>query len=257
MNCSKRTSILVTTLVWSTVLLPRPASACGGLFCSSSSPVDQSSERIIFSQNADDTVTAVIQIFYRGPSERFAWVLPVPGKPDVGVSTDAAFDALDDRTDPTYVLTREVAGRCAQVEAEFDDYGTDASIGPDENYESDADAGVAPEPVVSIEDRGNVGPYDFVVLSVDQSADEPEERLVEWLQENDYDVFSETASVIAPYIEDGLNLLAIKLTKDSQTGSIRPLRVTYESQGPSIPIRPTALAATPDMGVKVWLSRVR
>ena len=56
-----------------------PAQACGGLFCSASAPVNQAAERIIFSKNADQTVTAVVQIQYQGPSEEFAWVLPVPG----------------------------------------------------------------------------------------------------------------------------------------------------------------------------------
>ena len=41
---------------------PAPAQACGGLFCSASAPVNQAAERIIFSKNADQTVTAVVQI---------------------------------------------------------------------------------------------------------------------------------------------------------------------------------------------------
>ena len=36
-------------------------------------------------------------------------------------------------------------------------------------------------------------------------------------------------------------------------GSIRPIMITYESELPYIPIRPTAVAAKDDMGVMVWV----
>ena len=67
-----------------------PAHACGGLFCSATAPVNQAAERIIFSKNEDGSVTAVVQIQYQGPSEEFAWVLPVPGIPEVEVSSEKA-----------------------------------------------------------------------------------------------------------------------------------------------------------------------
>src|SRR5262245_52069190 len=77
------------------------AEACGGLFCSSTNPVNQAAERIIFAQEGDQT-TAVIEIQYQGPSERFAWVLPVPGVPEIGVSSRQALDRLQQTTNPVY-----------------------------------------------------------------------------------------------------------------------------------------------------------
>ncbi len=68
----------------------RPAEACGGFFYSATQPVSQAAERIIFASNPDNTVTAVVQIQYSGPSEKLAWVLPAPGIPDVAVSFDEA-----------------------------------------------------------------------------------------------------------------------------------------------------------------------
>src|SRR6516164_6869879 len=70
--------------------VPTSAHACGGFFCNSSNPVNQAAEQIIFSQNGDGTVTAVIQINYEGPSTKFAWLLPVQGTPTVNVSSDQA-----------------------------------------------------------------------------------------------------------------------------------------------------------------------
>ncbi|MGB5221579.1 MAG: DUF2330 domain-containing protein, partial [Polyangiales bacterium] len=61
------------------------------MFCSATAPVNQAAGRIIFSKNEDGSVTAVVQIQYQGPSEEFAWVLPVPGIPEVNVSSDLAF----------------------------------------------------------------------------------------------------------------------------------------------------------------------
>jgi len=105
---------------------PEPAQACGGPFCSASAPVNQATERIIFSKNADQTVTAVVQIQYQGPSEEFAWVLPVPGIPEVDVSSDLAFTRLQQASNPQYTLTTVVEGRCKQVR---DRRNSDSSMG--------------------------------------------------------------------------------------------------------------------------------
>src|SRR5262245_31404209 len=82
----------------------RPAQACGGLFCNSAAPVNQAAERIVFVENGDGTVTSVIEIQYQGPSESFSWVLPVPGTPEVGVSSTTALDRLQAASNPQYSL---------------------------------------------------------------------------------------------------------------------------------------------------------
>jgi hypothetical protein len=50
-----------------------------------------------------------------------------------------------------------------------------------------------------------------------------------------------------------MNLLAFRLSKGNDTGSIRPVRITFGRGLASIPIRPTAVAASSDMGVLVWV----
>src|SRR4051812_32515074 len=87
---------------------PRLARACGGLFCSSANPVNQAAERIIFSfDKSAKKVTAVVEILYQGPSQKFAWVLPVPSIPTVDVSTSAMLDRLQSATNPTFSLQRD------------------------------------------------------------------------------------------------------------------------------------------------------
>src|SRR5688572_18275891 len=68
-----------------------PADACGGFFCSAVQPVNQAAEHIIFADNGDGTVTAVIEIMYEGPSENFSWLLPISSVPmgdQIAVASD-------------------------------------------------------------------------------------------------------------------------------------------------------------------------
>lgn len=102
-------------LLWS-LADPSPAAACGGLFCNNNQPVNQTAERIIFVDNGDDTTTAVIEIQYQGPSERFAWVLPVPDianpDDDIRVSSTIALDRLQQATNPQYNLRLRFEDGC-------------------------------------------------------------------------------------------------------------------------------------------------
>ncbi|HJL04675.1 MAG TPA: DUF2330 domain-containing protein [Polyangiaceae bacterium LLY-WYZ-15_(1-7)] len=248
---NRTTSILTAGLLaaCASLLQPAPAAACGGFFCSQSAPVNQQAERIIFSDNGDGTVAAVIQILYSGPSERFAWVLPVSGAPDVGVSSNVAFQRLQQQTNPTYQLNRIIEGSCAS------DFRGGPSSAEDSAGAVDAgaaaDAGAAPP--VSVVDGGSVGPYDYVTIALNPELENPGDAAVEWLTAEGYDVSDMGRDTLGPYLASGMNLIAFRLTKGSSTGSIRPIVLTYEMGSPMIPIRPTAVAAERDMGVMVWV----
>jgi MYXO-CTERM domain-containing protein len=230
---------------------PDPARACGAFFCDGTAPVNQAAERIIFAKNADDTVTAVIQILYQGPAERFSWVLPVPGVPEVQVSSDLAFARLQAATNPVHTMATRVEGTCASP--------TSGGGGPDAFSVSDAgtawqDGSVEDAPLpVQIVGEGNVGPYDYVVISLDPELAHPGDAAVEWLQSNGYDVDDFGRERLGPYLAGGLNLIAFRLSKGQSAGSIRPIRITFPQGAPAIPIRPTAVAANDDMGVLVWV----
>lgn len=226
------------------------AKACGGFFCNRSQPVNQAAERIIFSHNADGTTTAMIQILYSGPSESFAWMLPVNGNPDISVSSNSAFQQIQSATNPSYRLNVEVEGQCDQ-----EDFGrgpgfpsSDAGSSFDSSAANDAGA-----PPVTVVNQGSVGPYDFVIIAVDQAADDIALVATEWLQENEYDVSELGRDRLVPYLESGMNLLAFRLTKGRDAGEIRPVVLSFGAGLPSIPLRPTAAAATPDMGIMVFV----
>lgn len=228
---------------------PTPARACGGFFCNAAQPVNQAAERIIFARGDDGEVTALIQIQYSGPSENFAWMLPVQGVPEIGVSSNSAFDRLQAATNPLYQLNTTVEGTCSD-DSFFRGGGPVASPG------GAADAGAFEDgmrPPVSVLDAGTVGPYDFVIINVDPSLEDLAAEAIAWLRENHYDVDEFGADMLEIYLEQGMNLLAFRLTKGADAGSIRPVRLSFGTGLPSIPIRPTAVAATDDMGVMVWV----
>jgi hypothetical protein len=233
--------------------LSEPARACGGFFCSQQGLVNQAAERIVFADNGDGTVTAVIQIQYQGPADKFSWLLPigsVPEKDQIAVSSDYAFSVLQQATNPSYTLLNTVEGSCREPKYKNDDVPTSA--------DARAVGNSAEHGSVSVDASGEVGNFDYAVISVDGNLSDPSAPAVEWLHQNGYDVTAEGVALLGPYLADGMHLLALRLTKGSDTGSIRPIEITYRANAPMIPIKLTAVAATQDMGVLTWaLSNAR
>ncbi len=209
-------------------------SACGGFFCQQI-PINQAGEQIIFRQDGD-MVTAVVLIQYAGAADDFSWVVPVPGIPELSTGSDLVFAPLELATRPQFLL--ETVGQpCLDVfpgglAPPFTSVGTSDS----------ADDGI------DILEALSVGPFDVVVVS----SDDPE-SLATWLADNNYDLSDRGRELITPYVEEGMNFVALRLRQDQGVGDIQPLIMRYVSDEPMIPIRLTAVAAEPDMGVIVWL----
>lgn len=239
-GASRREVALLGALLTTGLTVPRPAAACGGFFCSQQQPVVQLGERIIFISLGDGRTTAVVQIQYSGPSERFSWVVPVPGVPEVGVSSNMLFTRLQRATDPQWTLSDTVDGRCASPPISVGD----ASAGG-------ADAGSSG---VTIIDSGAVGPYEYQVIQLDAALPNPADIAVRWLGDNGYDVGSTGPDLLGGYLSAGMNLLAFRLQKDRSTGDIRPVTMTYRAELPMIPIKLTAVATAPDLGVATWIA---
>ena len=257
MKVSSRFFLVVAGAACAVVAGPGTANACGGFFCNSAQPVNQAAEQIIFADNGDGTVTAVIQIMYEGPSTSFSWLLPiagVPGKDDVAVASNLAFQRLQSATNPQYTLSTRVEGTCKE-----DVRGGAATGGSSAGGPVSAGGGTGgtssgtPDHGVTVETQVAAGAFEGVVISLDDGLDDPAEAAVTWLTENGYEVPPSAPGLLRPYLEDHLNLLAIRLQKGADTGSIRPLVITYEGTKPSIPIKLTAVAANDDMGVLAWL----
>ena len=219
---------LLMILAWSQA--PQPVAACGGLFCQNS-PVDQNAERIIFSDNGDGTITALIQIQYSGSAPDFSWILPMPSaitNDDIAVpeGADAAFTELEIATNPRYISPP--LPECAEM------------VMADMAFEAE-------EGGVEIFAEGEVGPFGFVVIG-----SEDPDALINWLRENEYRVEPAMEPLIDVYVEEQMVFLAMRLLPGEGADSITPIEVTYRSAQPMIPLRLTAVAALPDMAVLVW-----
>ena len=256
---------LIAVLAVVGALRPAPAAACGGLFCSgggggptqAGGVVNQTAERIVFIHNDDQTVTAVIQILYEGPADKFAWIIPIAGVPEVEVSSTSVLDQLQARTNPAY--TASIQRMCPPPPSSGSSgfscpcppCGGAAPGSP--TSAAGSGGGAAPMPVVTVEASGAIGPYDYAVISVDAGLLDPAEVALKWLRDNEFDATETAADALRPYLLEDMNLLAFKLQKSADVGSIRPVMLTYPAEQSSIPIRPTAVAAEEDMSVLVWV----
>lgn len=213
------------------------AQACGGFFCEQT-PIDQAGEQIVFRQQGDE-ITAVVRILYTGDADSFSWVVPVPNEPEVSLGDDDAFVDLDIATRPQFELERRGAS--------CDDFATDGG----------GDAGVAFSPDSDAESGGVDILQEFALggfeVQLVQSNDGNPDAMATWLVDNGYDLTPRGLELLAPYVDAGMVFVALKLRSGASTGSIQPLVMKYRSEKPMIPIRLTAVAAAPDMGVQTWI----
>ena len=224
--------ILAATFVLSN---QEPVLACGGFFCQNS-PVDQNAERIIFTQNRDGTISAYVQIQYTGGAEDFSWILPLPHPitaEDIEVPEDAmaAFAELD--VAPAPVFIPPPLPRCAQLLMR--------------SLPMMAFSAASEKADVVTFATGEVGPYAFdVVGSEDPNA------LIDWLRDHDYQVTEEMEPLIDVYVQEGAVFLAMQLLPEQGAQDVQPVKITYPSDMPMIPLRLTAVAANQDMQVMTW-----
>lgn len=210
------------------------ASACGGFFCQNS-PVDQNAERIIFTQNHDGTISAYIQIQYTGSAPDFSWVLPLPAAisaEDIEVPEDAmaAFNELEIATNPVFIAPP--MPECAQVA--FDQMPMPSAGGVEEG--------------VTVFASGEVGPYGFDVVGSDDPL-----AMITWLREHQYQVTPAMEPLINVYVQEKFVFLAMRLLPESEAADVQPVKITYPSKTPMIPLRLTAVAANPDMRVLTYI----
>ena len=222
------------------ILLPASFSfACGGLFCDTTTPVNQAAERILFAPDPDEDLMHMhVLIQYEGPAEQFGWLLPVPPGTSFGLSRQALFSELDSRYQPTFRLNRIRAEYCSNSSRGGILFSADSSA---------EDGGTSMEPAVQVTSQSQVGPYDQVTLNAESVS-----ALVEWLDENNYQVPDNAEETLTPYIGD-YEFLAIKLSSGQESGDIQPVSLTFSGELATIPMRPTAVAAEDDMGVIVHL----
>ena len=215
---------LVATLAGSLLLREMDAAACGGCFALPSENTEITSERMIVSISQTQS-TLYDEIQYSGNPSNFAWVLPITGQVTVGLSSDALFQEIDQLTAVT-VSAPPVTCGCPPPNAGFGT-GTATSAGA-----GGSSGGVT---VIS---QTVVGPYQTVQLSSTNPT-----ALTDWLAMNGYNIPADTKPVIAEYVNEGFDFLALKLLPGKGVSSMQPVRVTTPGASPSLPLRMVAVGA--------------
>lgn len=243
--------LVSASLFAATSLLAVPyAAACGGLFCGAPppvptppAPVDQTAERIVFEVLPNDEIAAHVHISYAGSADNFAWIVPVPEPPVIEESTDAFIDGLFDATNLNVVLpAREPCptpsgGGGGGIGCSADDAASAGAVN---------DSGTRGESTVDVVDQIYTENYEATTLTAEVAAD-----LVEWLQDNDYNVSDNMIPVMETYTDQDMAFVAVRLREGRSASDIVPIKMTYTDVHPMIPIELTAVAARPLMGIAV------
>jgi hypothetical protein len=215
------------------------ARACGGCFHGPTQNGDVITDhRMIFSVTPEQT-TLYDEIEYQGSPAGFAWVLPIHGQVQVGLSSDAVFAALDSVTQTTIQSPNPPS--CPSCSCgDFGAAGADAG-----SAQSGSSSGGGGVNVIS---QSVVGPYETVQLqSTNPTA------LSDWLTANGFAIPANIQPVIAAYVTEGFDFLALKLQPGQGVQAMRPVSVTTSGAGLSLPLRMVQAGTGATVGITLWI----
>ena len=246
-------SLVVALLAWSDA---EPARACGGFFCNqpqpgSVLPIAQAAENVLFVLDRDPgtgarRVEAHIQILYTGPASEFSWIVPVTSVPTVSAGSDILFDRIEPPTRPSFRVTYQMDGNCRGFSGVNAGCGSAAS-GAGAKAE-DGFGGPSVTPAVEVISRGSAGPFEYVVVRSEDGA-----TLRTWLTTNSYYVSPEAAAIVDEYVAGQFSFVALRLQVGQDTSAIRPIVLKMTAEEACLPLKLTAIAATPDLRINVWV----
>lgn len=212
-----------------------PALACGGFFCNRN-PIDQSGEKILFVRDGD-MLRAIVQVQYVGAAEDFSWVVPVQGRPTVGVATNEVFSRLEPVTQARVQLDLRDDETCRGLPVPLFSAPTAMLDGAPRSSG------------VNVVEEGTVGPYDYRILEATDAAE-----LSAWLAENRYVLPDRFSEVTTTYVKPGYTFVAIKLTQKAGAGDIAPVVLSYPTTMPCVPLILTSIAARENMPITAYLA---
>ncbi|MFI5297052.1 MAG: DUF2330 domain-containing protein [Polyangiales bacterium] len=223
------------------VATPRDASACGGCFHPPTQTAsDITDERMLLSVSPTQT-TLYDQIRYAGSPSSFAWVLPIHGIVQVGLSADVLFDSVD-------VLTQTTINppplTCPAPPPDCNRFGGGSNT-PTAAGAAESDAGLG---TVTVTKQENVGPYATVQLHATDSS-----ALNNWLVANGYNIPADVQPIVDQYVTEGFDFLAMKLLPNAGIQAMRPVRVTMPGASLSLPLRMAAVGTGATVGITIWV----
>ena len=214
----------------------RAANACGGCFHPpEENPTVVTDHRMILTI-AQGQSTLYDQVSYQGNPSSFAWVLPIVGTVDVGLSAKIVFDTLDGLTQ-TRVIAPPQNCPAAPV-------CRNQPLSPSAGSVQDAGAS---EGDVTVTKEQVVGPYLTVQLHADNG-----DSLQKWLTDNGFSIPPDIAPVINQYVAEHFDFLALKLIPGAGIQDMRPVRVTTKAANAVLPLRMIAAGTGATVGITLY-----
>lgn len=222
--------------------------ACGGCFHGMGSRSTQvTSHRMALSVSAEQT-SLWDQVEFVGDPTDFAWVLPIHGTVDVGVSSDLLFTQLEN-------------GTSVRIDSPYVDCPPPGSGGPSGGFGTCSNSayaatgtgfgggdGVSDQEGVTVLQQEAVGPYDTVQLS----ATDPN-ALRTWLDAHGYVVPPTLDPTIDAYVAEGFGFLAVRLSPGEGIQAMQPIRVTFPGASFDLPLRMVAAGTGATTAVTLWI----
>ncbi len=200
--------------------LPRPARACATAPPPGVEVQIAEESAIIVWDDQAKREHFVRRASFRSTGREFGFLVPTPGKPELGEVPDGVFDALERVTRPEVV-----------VEHPWKIVPTLSCAFFMLRTKSDA-AGVAA--AVRVLDAQRVAGYDAVVLEADSAG-----ALAAWLKDHGYDERPELRAWLAPYVAARWKVTAFKIAGDAGASSVETaaVRMTFPAERPFYPYR--------------------
>ncbi len=213
----------------------RALAFCGFYVGSSDGPLVSEATMVVLLRSGTHTVLSM-QNDYHGPPEDFAMVVPVPevlSDEDVKVLPQAVFERVERLAAPRLVEYWE-QDPC-QISA---GYGSGAGgLGMLGTGRGGGGGLRSRGAMVTIEAQFEVGEYDILILSANDSA-----GLDAWLREREYRIPEGAGEILRPYVESGSKFFVAKVNTErvrfeDGRAVLSPLRVHYESETFALPVR--------------------
>jgi hypothetical protein len=228
-----------TLAVATATLIGAEARACGGLFSSSqSSDVAVMSDiRVLLVQRGGD-LHQFVQVGYSGNARSFAWIYPVAGNPQVAEADGDLFVQLEEGTRP-------------EITTYADSGGGGAGCGSADDGAAGLDDRQIDVPPVTVWKQGQVGAFDYVVLTATTAQD-----LLDWLNQNGFTVPAATESVAGHYLALGWYFVAMKVSVDAigdGVPSTTTIRLSYPADEVRYPLKMVSLSPAPETSLELYL----
>lgn len=179
--------------------------------------------------------TLHLQSSFKGPATDFAWVIPVPARPEVKRSDWRLFEMFEELTRPVVKVT-VVSRRVGSATTDQPDIAATEEL---------------PAEVRQLES------FDIRELHIDVVEANDAGGFVRWLRDNEYSVGKETEPILEGYVAKGFYFVVSKINRESLwakvkgmtkivSGGLTPLAITFDAEKPFYPLAISAISSAPE-----------